>query len=63
MTATEMAKLIKRTGSYWVLDMKIAIRVVDARMRFGDLDVRIAPIAGEGSTWVRRDSIQLDEES
>ena len=33
--------------------------VLDARLRFGDVDVLVKPVHGEGETWVRQDRVAL----
>ena len=37
--------------------------VNEARIRYGQIDVRISPVAGEGSFWVRYDSVKKNTES
>lgn len=34
------------------------MRIEEARIRYGDIDVRITPLSGEGSFWVRYSSIK-----
>lgn len=41
-------------------EMRIAVTVLDAREVWGRVDLLIAPVTGEGSTWVSRDSVWLD---
>ena len=61
MTGAQLAQFIGRTGGYRVSrDLNFEVRVVDARMRFGDVDLLIAPVAGNGTHWVPAYKVDLD---
>ena len=59
MTAREMAALIDATGMMQVEHFRVEVIVLDARLRFGDVDVLVKPVHGEGETWVRQDRVAL----
>lgn len=53
MTAKEMAALIGTTRSYHVThNLDFDVLVVDARTRFGDVDVLVHPSSGFGEQWI-----------
>lgn len=61
MTATELARLIGATGSFHATrDLNFEVRVLDARTRYGSVDVLIAPKAGNGSQWITLDRFEPD---
>lgn len=37
--------------------------IQEARIRYGDIDVRISPVAGSGAFWVRYSSVKKNSES
>jgi hypothetical protein len=59
MTVKEMASLIGEIAIYPVKEMEFEVEIIDARTRFGNVDVEIAPVTGNGSSWVSRDSIRI----
>lgn len=65
MTAAQLAEHIGRTG-FWSLPGRHAVRVLvtveDARETYGRLQYRIVPIAGQGTTWIDAQAVQLDPE-
>lgn len=61
MTAVEQATWIGRTGQLPVKDMTVAVRITDVRQVYARTDVLIAPLSGQGMTWVALDSLTLDE--
>jgi hypothetical protein len=61
-TVKELAQYLGRSGRYHVQGMKFAVKVVDARVSFGAVQLQIAPYSGAGRTWVYRDSVMLSVE-
>ncbi len=56
-TTAELTSLIGRTGSYRVpAGFRVEVTVKDTRLRWGRLDVLIAPALGAGSAWVELDA-------
>ena len=53
MTALEMIALIGKKGYVDAEDFTIEVEVIDARVRFGETDVLVRPVAGRGEKWVR----------
>ena len=63
MTALELAQHIGQTGAYLgVPDLVIEVRILDARMSWGKLQVQIQPTRPQhasGSKWVQADSVMV----
>ena len=59
LTVKEMAQYLGRSGRFHVQGMEVAVRVIDARLSFGQVQLAIAPYSGSGSAWVARDSVRL----
>ena len=58
MTALELAQHIGQTGAYLgVPDLVIEVRIVDARVSWGQLQLQIQPTSGSGSKWVNAESL------
>ena len=47
------------TGTVTWADMVIDIAVVDARQRYGHLDLQVTPISGHGFIWLERKNVHL----
>ncbi len=47
------------TGTVTWADMVIDIAVVDARQRYGHLDLQVTPISGHGLLWLERKNVHL----
>ena len=60
MTGRELAAMIGQNATYRVGALSVAVVVIDARNRFGNLDLLISPGAGTGEQWVQSDSVTLD---
>ena len=61
-TVRELAQYLGRSGHYHVQGMEVAVKVMDARVSFGQVQLAIAPYSGSGSAWVARDSVRLPVE-
>ena len=65
MSAKELARLIGKVAAMNVRgELFLYVRITDARLRFGTVDVFVEPLAdtaGTGGTWVTRDSVSLFE--
>ena len=58
MTTAEMAKYIGQTGTYHgIPGLVVEVKIVDARMSWGQLQLQVQPTSGSGSKWVNSDSI------
>jgi hypothetical protein len=52
-TAREMASTVSsKRGTITMDKLEIEIEILDVRQRWGTLDYLIAPVAGNGTTWV-----------
>ena len=47
------------TGTVSWADMVIDIAIVDARQRYGHLDLQVTPISGHGLLWLERKNVHL----
>ncbi len=57
-SAKELSGIIGRRGSLETKEgLRVAVRVVDVRERFGSLDYRVEPIRGDGSAWVMAERV------
>lgn len=62
MTAAKLARYIGRTAHLPVKhDCEMKVRIVDARTRFGIVDVLVEPVAGTGAMWVEVTSLVQKE--
>ena len=61
-TVKELAQYLGRSGHFHVQGMEVAVRVVDARVSFGAVQLQIAPYSGSGTAWVDRGSVMLPVE-
>jgi hypothetical protein len=50
------------TGSIKANGLTINVRIVDARRRYGHLDLQVTPIDGAGTVWVERKNIVINED-
>ncbi len=60
MTARELTELLDRTGTIDLDGLAVQIRVLDARIRFGETDLQVSPVAGSGTRWARAYAVTLD---
>jgi hypothetical protein len=61
-TVKELAQYLGRPGHYHVQGMKFGVKVLDARVSFGAVQLQIAPYSGSGTAWVDRGSVRLPVE-
>lgn len=59
MTAREMMNLIDHTGWMQVEAFEIEVQIKDARLRFGSVDVLVAPVNGRGEKWTPLERVAL----
>lgn len=60
-SAQELKENIGKQGLLSVTGtaLKIGVTVLDARSRYGHLDYKVTPIAGEGETWHASTAIKI----
>jgi hypothetical protein len=63
VTASEMARFLGRTGTLVVSGTRLGFRVkvTDVRVRFGQIDYYVTPLAGVGEAWHDSQNVTLDE--
>ena len=64
LTAKDAAALIGKRGTYQPAGahgpgLTFMVKIIDARLNFGRIDVLIAPVMGSGAAWVSLESVQL----
>ena len=58
MTTAELAKYIDQTATYHgAPGLVIEVKVIDARMSWGQVQLQIQAVAGSGSNWVNAESV------
>jgi len=50
------------TGSIKANGLTVNVRIVDARRRYGHLDLQVTPIDGADTVWVERKNIVINED-
>lgn len=58
--ATDLTQYAERTGSMTIDTLSFAVRIIEARTRYGHLDYRVTPLAGSGERWVEQHRVTLD---
>lgn len=43
-------------------NLTVNVKITDARIRYGHLDLCVTPVAGEGTVWVERKNIVIPED-
>jgi hypothetical protein len=61
LTANELNEYVNREGTWAapIADLKIRVKVIDARQIFGRLELKITPLAGSGEAWAQ--NVTLDD--
>ena len=57
----DLATYRDRQGFIKVDDLRVEVKVTDARLRFGHLDLLVTPVAGSGERWVEQHRVDLPE--
>ncbi len=57
----ELAKLVGRSATLTVGELRVEVTVTDVRANFGRTDYLITPVTGSGQAWVSQTSITLEE--
>ncbi len=48
-----------KTGMIAVDDLLVEVKITDARLRFGHLDLLVTPVSGSGERWVEQHRISV----
>lgn len=57
---TDLTIYANRTGRMSIDTLSFAVRIIEARTRYGHLDFRVTPVTGEGERWVEQHRVTLD---
>ena len=49
-----------RVGTIAVDDLMVEVKIADARLRFGHLDLLVTPVAGTGERWVEQHRVTVN---
>jgi hypothetical protein len=65
MVAINLEKLPKRgeVHTYVHRNVRFEMKIVDARIRYGKVDVSLTPVNGSGELWVRYDNLLKNAEA
>ena len=56
-TASEMKAAVGKIGDIPVGEMRVTVKIVDARERWGRIDVLVTPLKGSGQQWKSLDTL------
>lgn len=59
-TSRDLQAYVGQTGRLALDGLTVQIKVTDARVRFGHVDLLLTPVAGDGTRWVQSDRVTLD---
>jgi hypothetical protein len=48
-----------KVGTLAVDDLRVQVRITDARLRFGHLDLLVTPVSGSGERWIEQHRVQI----
>ena len=60
-TTPDLDSFPGRTGTFEFDGLSFGVKIVKARLRFGHLDLLIAPTVGNGERWVEQHRVVLDD--
>lgn len=58
----DLAAYKGKSGRIKENNLTIDVTIVDARRRYGHLDLNVTPISGSGNVWVERKNIEIDDD-
>jgi hypothetical protein len=58
-TTAQLCPLIGRIGTIRHDDADLDVRILDARVRYGNVDLLVAATAGSWSGWIQRNHVTL----
>ncbi len=61
LTARDLSEFVGRTGIMPIGMLRIPVLIVDARSRYGSIDVQVTPVGGQGSQWITAARVKLDD--
>ena len=60
-TTQQLYPIIGRTGRYQNNGLEVDVMVVDSKVSYGQVRIKIEPLSGLGSVWVQAHSVIFDE--
>jgi len=60
-TTQQLYPIIGRTGRYLINSLEVDVMVVDSKVSYGQVRIKIEPLSGLGSIWVDAYSVIFDE--
>lgn len=58
----DLAAYKGKSGRIKENNLTIDVTIVDARRRYGHLDLNVTPLSGSGNVWVERKNIEIDDD-
>jgi hypothetical protein len=62
MNATHLYAYVNQNATLYRDGLRITVRTLDARVRFGSLDVLVTPVAGSGEIWVTANRLIFEQD-
>lgn len=59
-TAWDPSAFRGRTGTLEFDGLRIGVAIIDARTRFGHLDLLVTPLAGTGTKWIEQHRVAVE---
>ena len=58
---TDLEIYKNRNGTIDVGGLIVAVRVTDARFRYGHIDLKVTPLSGQGERWIESGKVSLTQ--
>jgi len=62
LTANQISLPVGKTGLLAVGNLRVPVRVVNARTNFGRVDIQVEPIGGSGQEWVETSRVVISSQ-
>lgn len=59
LTDTDLSTFKRRNGTIDIDGLIVSITVIDARFRYGHIDLKVIPVSGRGERWMESGKVTL----
>lgn len=59
-TQKDLSAFIGKTGTYQTGGLTVNVKIVDARLTFGRVDLFITPVSGLGQKWTMAAKVKIE---
>lgn len=59
LTDTDLALFKRRSGTINIEGLIVSVTVIDARFRYGHIDLKVTPVSGRGERWMESGKVTL----